>query len=361
MECRYLFLDELTVCQEFTEVMEMLSDVYGKMGMKIVISGMNPAGRLKPIQGSFYDRAAIISTTYIPYREYCRLLGDTPIEDYIRLGGMLQPGTVWSESDTPHYESEYIRDYVERVICENIGREQTEIIYEQIWQWNEERITSILSHDFKLYNWKQEAVQKRGGRMLTDAEKKTVLPYLKELDLYDEYTVWDMQDERKKMSGVFTLPWINFSQVKQTAAAMMEDNYFAGLTERDKRLIYDRVNAEAMKRMLAEIIITETQREKQDGYGVSCLIVGNVTYDLLVYDSCSDECWIYVVHYSEEKDEKLESQLLNDENRRTMERQFGRIIDRSILYLGEEEWTENGIHYQNAGSYLCGLGRKNVV
>lgn len=357
MGYRYLFLDELTVWNDFAETVEMLSDVYGGMGVKMVVSGMNPAGVARAVKSSLYDRALVLHTTEITYKEYCWLLGETGMETYLQCGGMLQRGNVWGEeANMALPEEQFIQTYMENVICQNMGQEQTDVICEKIHEMNEARILSMFSHDFKLYNWEEAAKKRRGGRPLEPEEHRQAVQYLEELDLYETYPFVHIKDDnRTEYKEVFTLPWISFAQSRMLLNAMMEDLYFAGLSERDKGLIRRRMMTEIMGRMMAEIVMVETRRARREDVGVCRLDIGGEAWNMLIYDTRSDECWMYMVLYEEEPDAMLEEQLLDGQRRRVVERQYGRIIDRCILYLGKEQWRDNGIHYKNAARYLCDL------
>jgi len=62
------------------------------MGMHIVLSGTDSLGFWLASGNELYDRVRMIHTTFIPYREYSRLLGIDSIDEYIRCGGVLRMG-----------------------------------------------------------------------------------------------------------------------------------------------------------------------------------------------------------------------------------------------------------------------------
>lgn len=358
MEYRYLFIDEAVIWRDFAEVMESLADVYGAMGMKLVVSGINPAGVFQAVKKSLYDRALVLHTTPISYREYGKLLGKTPVELYLSSGGMLQNGNVWGENvDCALPERQFTETYIYHVICQNMGQEQSDIVHEKICRMNEEMLLSMFSRDFKLYDWTEAVNRIRGRHPLSKEENHQASEYLAEMGLYVTCPSRTLKEgghtEKKEL---FALPWLVYSLVKTGINDMMEDAYFAGLSERDKGLIRDRMFEEAKKQMLANLVLLETRRAKGEEYQVFCLGTENGNYDMLVYDSHSDECWIYMVKYSKQPDKIIEDRICDESLRRVIEQQYGRIIDRCILYLGEEEWKENGVHYQNAGHYLGNLG-----
>lgn len=70
MIARYVFIDEVTLMEDFIDSAALFSDVFATMGMKIVLSGTDSLGFWLAMDEELYDRAKSIHTTFIPYREY---------------------------------------------------------------------------------------------------------------------------------------------------------------------------------------------------------------------------------------------------------------------------------------------------
>ena len=71
---RYAFIDEVTLMQDFVDSAALFSDIYSMMGMKIILSGTDSLGFWFAQDNELYDRVRMIHTTFIPFREYSRLL-----------------------------------------------------------------------------------------------------------------------------------------------------------------------------------------------------------------------------------------------------------------------------------------------
>lgn len=69
---RYVFIDEVTLMEDFIDSAALFSDVFATMGMKIVLSGTDSLGFWLAMDEELYDRAKPIHTTFIPYREYIK-------------------------------------------------------------------------------------------------------------------------------------------------------------------------------------------------------------------------------------------------------------------------------------------------
>ena len=82
---RYVFLDEVTLMEDFIEGAALFSDVFAASGMKIVLSGTDSLGFVFTEDQQLYDRCIMLHTTLIHYREFDRVLGIHGIDEYIRL------------------------------------------------------------------------------------------------------------------------------------------------------------------------------------------------------------------------------------------------------------------------------------
>ena len=87
---RYVFIDEVTLMGDFVADAALLSDIYAGMQMKIVLSGTDSLGFWLSLKDELYDRAFLLHTTFIPFREHGRLLKVDDVDDYIRYGGTLR-------------------------------------------------------------------------------------------------------------------------------------------------------------------------------------------------------------------------------------------------------------------------------
>lgn len=123
---RYVFIDEVTLMRDFIDSAALFSDVFAAMGMKIVLSGTDSLGFWLAMDQELYDRAKPIHITFIPYREYSRLLGIDSIDEYIRYGGTLRAGELAFDDedvnaqDASFRDDESTRRYIDTAICKNI-------------------------------------------------------------------------------------------------------------------------------------------------------------------------------------------------------------------------------------------------
>ena len=62
---KYVFIDEVTLLEDFIEGAAVFSDIYASSGMKIVLSGTDSLGFLFSSDDSLYDRCEMLHTTFV--------------------------------------------------------------------------------------------------------------------------------------------------------------------------------------------------------------------------------------------------------------------------------------------------------
>ena len=117
---RYVFLDEVTLMEDFIEGAALFSDVFAACGMKIVLSGKDSLGFLFTEDEQLYDRCILLHTTFIPYREFESVLGIHGIDEYIRYGGTMSLGGVHYNETSTFASKESTDEYVDTAIARNI-------------------------------------------------------------------------------------------------------------------------------------------------------------------------------------------------------------------------------------------------
>jgi hypothetical protein len=88
--------------------------------MKIILSGTDSLGFAFTREEQLYDRCILLHTTFIPYREFERVLGVCGIDEYIRYGGTMSLGGINYNDDTPFSDSKHTEEYIDTAIARNI-------------------------------------------------------------------------------------------------------------------------------------------------------------------------------------------------------------------------------------------------
>ena len=123
---RYVFIDEITLLSDFIDTAAVLSDVFSMMGMKIVVSGTDSLGFAMANRDELYDRSVTIHTSFIPFREYARLLNIRSVDSYIEYGGTLKMENMSFDDPDAAFDEVAFRDdestrkYIDTAISRNI-------------------------------------------------------------------------------------------------------------------------------------------------------------------------------------------------------------------------------------------------
>ena len=121
-----VYIDEVTLLEDFIDCASLFSDVHAAVGMKIVLSGTDSLGFRLAGREELYDRAILLHTTYIPYAEHRRLLGGDDVDDYVEYGGTLKVGDSRLGHPDARREEASFRDdestrfYVDTAIARNV-------------------------------------------------------------------------------------------------------------------------------------------------------------------------------------------------------------------------------------------------
>lgn len=414
----YVLLDEATLMRDFIDSAALLSDIYAAQGMKIVLSGTDSLGFWFALHQELYDRARMIHTTFIPYREHSRLLGIHEIDEYIRYGGTLRAGELDFEGaevnaeDASFRDDESTRRYIDTAICRNIQHslaccedgghfrhlrtlyeagELTGAINRIIEDMNHAFLVSVLTKDFISHdlglaarNLRKErdpekrttvldeididAVTQRLMRILeirnkreqtveiTKAHVAEIKEYLAALDLIVDCPIETAQPGTEPVEHIlFTQPGMRYCQAQALVYSLMKDELFRELGEQEKELVTGRILEEVRGRMLEDIVLLETVKALGSRYKVCKLQFASGEFDMVVYDSEKNCCAAFEIKHSRKAVPEQARHLRDAEKCALTQRRFGELTKRCVLYLGESMDGGDGILYRNAEEFLNGL------
>lgn len=412
---QYVFIDEVTLMCDFIDSAALFSDVYAAMGMKIVLSGTDSLGFWLAKDQELYDRAKMIHTTYIPYREYSRLLKIDSIDEYIRYGGTLHAGEInfndkdVNAEDASFRDDESTRRYIDTAICKNIQHslacyedgghfrhlyalyeagELTGAINRIIEDINHRFVLSVLTRDFVSHDLGLAASNLRKERDenmrtdvldIIDTEKVTkrlieildirnreeqsiginevhiaeIKEYLAALDLIVDCPIETALPDVKAIEHIlFTQPGMRYCQAQVLVYSLLKDEIFSALSEYEKKLVTDRILEEVRGRMMEEIVLLESMKSADKGKRVFKLQFMVGEFDMVVYDENENNCAIYEIKHGDKIVSEQYRHLIDEEKCRQTERRFGKIVKRCVLYRGAEHETEDGVVYRNVETYL---------
>lgn len=403
---QYVFLDEVTLMEDFIEGAALFSDVYATCGMKIVLSGTDSLGFLFTKDEQLYDRCILLHTTFIPYREFESVLGIQGIDEYIRYGGTMSLGGIHYNEASTFASKESADEYVDTAIARNIQHslrcyqyeghfrnlrnlyeknELTSAINRVVEDINHRFTLEVLTQDFKSHDLGISASNLRRDRnnptdildridlstvteglrklleirnkpeqtvVLDNAHVFEIKEYLDLLDLTQDIDIRSLPDVSRKFSRtVIAQPGLRYAQADALIRSLLQDETFAALSLLERTTVQERILDEIRGRMMEDIVLLETKlaNPKKEVF-VLQFPIGE--FDMVVFDPAAGSCQVFEIKHSAEGVPQQCRHLIDEEKCAQTEHRFGPITGRFVLYRGEDRMLENGVVYQNVEDYL---------
>lgn len=412
---RYVFIDEITLLNDFIDTAAVLSDVFSMMGMKIVVSGTDSLGFAMANRDELYDRSVTIHTSFIPFREYARLLNIRSVDSYIEYGGTLKMENMSFDDPDAAFDEVAFRDdestrkYIDTAISRNIQHtlkndhygeyfnqlrelyekgELTNVINRIVQHMNHRFVLRVVEDEFKSHDFGSAKelllhdLPAERATVLYDVNEKQILERLKaiiEVKEKSETTVPITQEHIDKVkkyllmldlivncperyeSGkqaehiVFSQSGMRYAIAKALVYSLMQDAYFASIPEADKAYITGKILDDVKGRMLEDIVLLEVCKaapSTMEAFKFKFDAGGG--FDMVIYDKTNQNCRIYEIKHSTEANEKQTLHLRDAEKCQIVEKRFGPISGKFVLYRGKDTFAE-GVQYLNVENFLCGL------
>lgn len=405
---KYIFLDEVTLIEDFIEGAALFSDIYASSGMKIVLTGTDSLGFIFTKDGQLYDRCITLHTTFISYREFESVLGIKGVDEYIRYGGTMSMSGVNYNEDSTFANAKSAGAYIDTAIARNIQHslkyyqngghfrqlrelynkgELTNVINRVVENINHSFTTDVVEKTFEssdiaitarnmlrdrmspinikehldldavtfgimqaldILNKEEQTIDIEESHMLQIKEYLTLLDLVAEIDLMSLPSVND-----KGKVTVLTQPGMRYAQADAIVRNMLLDEKFNELTVVDRDRVLQRLQSEIMGRMMEDIVLLETKlaHPKKEVFKLQ-FAVGE--FDMVVFDPQTLSCEIYEIKHSAER-VQAQFRHLNDAEKCAMtEHRYGTITGKYVIYRGEDAQMD-GITYLNVEGYLNDL------
>lgn len=410
---RYVFIDEVTLLQDFIESASLFSDVYAMFGMKLVMSGTDSLGFAIAVEEELYDRTITVHTTFIPFREYSRLLGIHDIDEYIRYGGTLRAGdtsfnaAALLEEGVSFADKESTRKYIDTAIAKNIQHslacynagshfchlvdlyehgELTNAINRIVEDMNYRFLLSVINNDFKSHDLgsiaqleRKDAMKANRFSILDRIDKQMVTrqlmhlldirnqdqlaikitpdhlveikSYLKILELIVDFPTERMGAYSPSEQVLFAQPGMRYCQAQALVYALLQEPEFKKYDATERNAICDRLLEEVRGRLLEEIVLLETLKALPKQQRAFKLYFDIGEFDMVVCDTQNITCKIYEIKHTDKCTPQQYKNLLNEEKCALTQFQYGTITEKIVLYQGKNKIVD-GIRYQNLKEYL---------
>ena len=402
---RYIFIDEVTLLEDFIQDAALLSDIFAASGMKIVLSGTDSLGFLFAEDEQLFDRCIICHTTFIPYREFERVLGIKGIDEYIRYGGTMSvsgkhynPSHVFSSkkkideyinSAIAHniqhslkyyqqeghfrslrdlYDADELTSAINRVVEDMNHRFTIEVLTKDfvsgdlslsrknlrkdrehptdiLEKINHEQVTETLRHLLEIRNQEERSV------IIDEDHRAEIKEYLDLLDLtVDIRHVWMQSLNRKETRTIFTQPGMRYAQAEYLVHSLMEDEIFQQLSLDEQLDVSERILQEIKGRMMEDIVLLETIMAKKNAE-VFCLKFDIGEFDMVIFDREKMSCQIYEIKHSTEIVPEQTRHLRDERKCEETAFRYGKITGKYVIYRGKSAEVD-GVQYVNVEEYL---------
>ena len=405
---RYVFIDEVTLMEDFVEGAAIFADIYASSGMKIVLSGTDSLGFAFSKEEQLYDRCIMLHTTFIPYREFEEVLGIKGIDEYIRYGGTMSLSGINYNADTTFSNSKTAEEYIDTAIAKNIQHslkmyeygghfrqlldlyecgELTNVINRVVENINHSFTRRVVektfeSHDISvtaknllkdkdnpinikehmdldvvtlgimkmldILNKEEQSIDIENCHMIQIKEYMELMDLIMEIDLESLPEV-----DRKSTVTVITQPGLRFAQANAIVENLLLDAKFGELSIVERQRILDRLLNEIRGRMMEDIVLLETKIAKPDKQ-VFKLQFAVGEFDMVVFNPKTLTSEIYEVKYSKEQVPEQYRHITNKEKCDMTRHRYGEITGRYVIYRGEKAEVD-GVYYLNVEEYLKAL------
>ena len=408
---RYVFIDEVTLIEDFVKGAALFSDVFATCGMRVVLSGADSLGFLFAQDEQLYDRCIMAHTTFIPYREFESVLGVSGIDEYIRYGGTMSLGGEHYNETSTFSSARGADEYVDTAIAHNIQHslrcyqdgghfshlrdlydrgELTSAINRVVEDINHRIALDVLTRDFKSHDLGVSAnnlrrdrknptdvldridvpevtrrlralleIRNRGEQTveLTDAHVMEIKEYLELLDLVRDVDVRHLPNVSNATSRTLVAqPGLRYAQASSLIQSLLLDETFAELSLVERNAVQARILSEIQGRMLEDIVLLETKLAYPNKQ-VFVLQFPIGEFDMVVFDPAACTCEIYEIKHSTEATPLQYRHLIDEEKCSQTQHRYGEIAGKTVLYRGESH-AEGEIRYKNVEEYLRELGAR---
>ena len=377
---KYVFIDEVTLMEDFIEGAALFSDIYASSGMKIVLSGTDSLGFAFSKEEQLYDRCIMMHTTFIPYREFEEVLGIKGIDEYIRYGGTMSLSGVNYNEDAIFASARSAEEYIDTAIAKNIQHSLKMYEYGghfrsllDLYEKGEltnviNRVVENIKHSFTRRvverTFKSHDIAVTASNLLRDREEQSIQiedyhmaqieEYLTLLDLIMKIDLESLPEvNRKESVTVITQPGMRYAQANAIVSNLLLDAKFSELSLVERQRILDRLLSEIRGRMMEDIVLLETKIAHSEKK-VFKLQFAVGEFDMVVFDPKGLNCKIYEVKYSKEQVPEQSRHLKDEEKCAMTSHRYGEITGKYVIYRGESGSLE-GIQYLNVEEYLKSL------
>ncbi len=392
-----LILDEITYIEDFAQWANILTDVIAS-NIKVIIAGTQSLSIFLAKNTTMFDRIDTIDTTYISFKEFSRIMGTDNIFDYMRYGGILS--YTKRDIDIHKYIKSAIVDNIETSLINTSNEKHWPNIYNAILSNKLDGYVQLLVMNCSIqialkalrskYGFKDtnlRSVKQLLKNNITVLDKKiNIIEQLEKIELnIPDISVIDTtinNNTLQELVGLLgKLDFIEFGDVKILDQDSLKNIMFKQPGVRYNQIIvlldilikelseeYDLIKAKLTEdiegRLLEEIIwltILELYNNEFTVFQYNEFIESK-EIDLVIQDKKSSNIILVEVKRSNNMIPEKQVRWLTDKQLNfNIEQQFGKIVDRYVLYTGSDTsiiYNNYNIKYRNISNFLLSSNRE---
>lgn len=403
---KYVFIDEVTLLEDFASSSSYLSDIFG-FQMKVVLSGTDSLCFTFAKADELFGRAHTIHTSYISFKEFSRLLNIHEIDKYIEYGGTLQVEGInyHSFSTTPtFYDAKSTISYIDSSISKNIQHaltnykdgynferlkclkernDLTNVINRIVQDDTHRFLKSVINRVFKssdygslinlmkkksnfpaleyfinkideekIYNGLMDRLEIKNGVEIDEYSLRDLHEYFRQLDLIEDIEVIDIETGQRRKETVFSQPGLRFSLAKELTQSLLNSQEVSDIPYIVSSFLYESILSNAKGKILEDIVLSNEIHKHDESKAVfKCsFIVGE--YDMAIFDKNKLSISLFEIKHSDKKSPEQTRHLIDTNKLELVKKQFGSIQEKSVLYRGANGKNKD-IQYVNIEEYLC--------
>lgn len=409
---RNFFLDEITEVTDFQKYGNTFSDYFAAKGAKIVIAGTDSLGIMLAQSDILYDRIQMIHTSYIPFAEFSKLIENDSVDEYIEYGGTLTKSPYKTLQASEEYQNTaivgnilhsleksedarrygaaltelYDHDELQSVLNKMINKFSYFVTVQAVNKYFKSAPLYSTIHNIREPSYisrinVEEANQrtqdilgiKNQDEMDTSLSKQHIAElkdYLQGLDLFIKIPSYTslQKGERVQDLEIFLQPGMIYAHATALMQSLADNSVWmdsCGIDDRKAFLF--RADRFVKGILLENIILAETYRSFSQNdpkrFYVSQLSTTlkennqHVEADMILVDMQKNESYLFEIKYSNQIVEEQTKHLRNEHFRQYVDENFGKVINRFVIYTGESHCSTNEIPYLNAETYLNELSQ----
>lgn len=396
---KYVFLDEVTKLDNFVNTASLLADRFAITGRKLVLSGTDSYALALAGRKELYDRMVFLPTTYIPFKEYNRLL-HRDLDDYIRYGGTLTDGYTFYNADS---EDIYFNSSIAKNIENSLAQAGRDGEFGSLREfYNRGEFVSFLQKIVELSNrsflmrtvnrmFKSHDLGSLYDLLLKNPSTSNIdFSFLKSEKLREAFmealaikepllsvaTEKEMAEARKYLEWadviyqvpnsedvIFIQPGLRYAQLEKEVEVLRDYKEIQDLPFAVHNVLFNKLESDIKGRMLEDIIYYQLAKDKEFSSDFSIKkYQATVETDKGLQDHEIDIClkgkkkndsfWLEV-KYSDEFSPEQAIHLLDEDLRQQYRAEAGSdVFGQIIVYRGKTENRAKGLLTVNATDFL---------